>query len=96
MGKKRKRHSADYKAKVAIEAIKELKTRNEIASEYEVHPVQISQWKKELLENVGTVFNNKQAKAEKEHEAEKAQLFEQIGRLQMQIEWLQKKKESLD
>jgi len=96
MGKTRKRHSPDFKAKVAIEAIKELKTRNEIASEFDIHPVQISNWKRELLQNASSLFNNKQAKAEREHEAEKAQLYEQIGRLQMQLEWLQKKMESLD
>lgn len=96
MGRKRKRHSPEFKAKVAIEAVKELKTRNEIASEYEIHPVQISNWKKELLENASSIYNNKQAKAEKEHEDEKARLYEQIGRLQMKLDWLQKKMESLD
>lgn len=95
MGKKRKRHSSEFKAKVAIEAVKELKTRNEIASEFDIHPVQISNWKKELLENAPSLFNNKEAKAEKDHEAEKAQLYEQIGRLQMQLDWLKKKMESV-
>ena len=96
MGKKRKRHTPEFKAKIAIEALKEIKTRNEIASEYGIHPVQISNWKKELLQNVPSLFNNKELKLEKEHEAEKAELYEQIGRLQMQLEWLQKKMESLD
>ena len=53
----RKRHSAEFKAKVALEAAKEIKTLNELASQYEVHSVQISQWKKQLLENIAEVFS---------------------------------------
>ena len=93
---RRQRHSAAFKAKVALEAIKGMKTRQEIATEFSVHPGQVSVWKKELLENIGDVFSNKKARADREHEEEKAVLFEQIGRLQMELEWLKKKFESLD
>ena len=54
MGKKRRRHSAQFKARVALEAIKGIKTANELASEFDVHPGQISQWKRELLEGAGS------------------------------------------
>ena len=96
MGQKRKRHSAEFKAKVALEAIKELKTRNQLATEFDVHPVQISNWKKELLQNVSSIFSNKQARTEAEHEDEKSRLYEQIGRLQMELDWLKKKTGALD
>ncbi len=93
---KRQRHSATFKAKVALEALKGMKTRQEIAAEFSVHPGQVSVWKKELQGNLAQVFSNKKAREEKEHEEEKALLFEQIGRLQMELEWLKKKFESLD
>lgn len=96
MGAKRKRHSAEFKARVALEAIKGLKTQSELATQYNVHPVQISKWKKELLGNVALLFGNKQAKTDEAHEQEKAQLFEQIGRLKMENDFLKKKMDTLD
>ena len=96
MGTKRKRYSAEFKAKVALEAVKGLKTRNQIASEFGVHPVQISQWKKELLDGVGSVFNGKNIKEHKKSEEEKSRLYEKIGRLEMELDWLKKKMESID
>lgn len=58
MSKKRKRHSAEFKARVALEAVKGLKTSSELAREYQVHPIQISQWKRQLLEELPEVFRN--------------------------------------
>ena len=59
---KRNSYSPEFKAKVALEAMKGLLTANEIASKFEVHPVQVSQWKKELAENMGSIFERKNAK----------------------------------
>ena len=91
MSGKRKRYSAQFKFKVALEAAKGLKTINDLASQYGVHPNQISQWKRQLLEEGVAVFNSRGAKRQKEQEAVQAELYEQIGRLKMELEWLKKK-----
>lgn len=87
----RKRHSADFKARVALEAIKENKTLNELAKEYEVHQVQISKWKKQLLEALPDAFSSRRAKSEGDEEALKATLYQQIGQLKVELDWLKKK-----
>jgi putative transposase len=74
-----------------LEAVKGLKTINQIASENEVHPNQISQWKKKLLEEGPAVFSSSTAREQREQEAQEAELYEQIGRLKMELEWLKKK-----
>ena len=93
--KKRVRRSAEFKFKVALEAMKGLKTANEIASEYQVNPNQVSQWKKALLEGGAEVFKSNHARREAEQEAREAELYEQIGRLKMELEWLKKKANGL-
>ena len=87
----RRRYNAGFKFQVALEAAKGLKTINELASEYGVHPNQISQWKRELLESGATLFSGKGARQLREQEALQAELYEQIGRLKMELEWLKKK-----
>ena len=89
--KKRKQHSAEYKFRIALEAAKENKTLSQLASEQEVHPNQISQWKRQLLEEGASLFkrNGKGEKGSKEEGG--AELYEQIGRLKMELEWLKKK-----
>jgi transposase-like protein len=91
MSKKRRRFSADFKFKVALEAAKGTKTLNELSSEYDVHPNQISAWKRELLDSGDTLFSSKNARQQREQEALQAELYEQIGRLKMELEWLKKK-----
>jgi len=90
-GQKRKRHGAGFKAKVALEAAKEQRTINELATEFRVHPTQISQWKKHLVENVAGLFSEGPGRSEREEEALRAELYQQIGKLQMELEWLKKK-----
>ena len=85
----RKRHSAAFKAKVAIEAAKEIKTLNELASEYEVHPTQISQWKKHRLENIAGVFGKRKAGADSAKKLD--ELYRQIGEVTVERDWLKKK-----
>jgi transposase-like protein len=83
--------SAAFKFQVALEAAKGTKTLNELSSEYSVHPNQISGWKRELLESAETLFSNKGARRQREQEALQTELYEQIGRLNMELEWLKKK-----
>ena len=91
MTTKRKRHTAQFKFKVALEAVGNQKTRSQIASEYEVHPTQISQWKKTLTQKGSNLFNNRPKQHEKQLAAQEIALYEQIGRLKMELEWLKKK-----
>ena len=87
---KRKNHTKEFKSKVAVAAIKGNQTVNEIASEFGVHVSQVNRWKKEALESLPKVFGDTQAKAEKEAEKEKDRLYQKIGQLQVEIEWLKK------
>jgi len=87
----RKRYDATFKAKVAIEAIKAQRTVNEIASAYQVHPHQVTQWKKQALLQLSEVFSNGKARAEIEDEELRNELYREIGRLKMELEWLKKK-----
>lgn len=88
---KRKRRSAQFKFEVALEAAKGLQTASQIASEREVHPNQISQWKKQLLEEGTSIFSQKTFLKEKKQIEREKELYEQIGRLKMELEWLKKK-----
>jgi len=89
----RKRHSAELKAKVALEAIKGQKTVNEIASEYGVHPTQIAQWKKQALDELPDIFSQRRKIGAQEEEALQAALYQQIGQLKVELDWLKKKVE---
>lgn len=91
MTQKRRRHTDAFKFKVALEAAKGQKTINEIASEYNVHPNQVSEWKKRLLEEGVSVFRSRTVRPEREQAEREAELYEQIGRLKMELEWLKKK-----
>jgi len=91
MTKSRRRFKAEFKFEVALEAAKGVKTLNELASQFDVHPNQISEWKRELLENGPTVFSNPAARRQREQETLQEELYEQIGRLKMELEWLKKK-----
>ena len=93
MSKKRHRHSAEFKVQVSLEALKNQKTLSELAADYAVHPSQISQWKQQLLEGVKPIFQTKGQREEKDHQALEAQLFEEIGRLKVELDWLKKKTE---
>lgn len=92
----RRRHSAEFKAKVALEAVRGLRTANEIASTYEVHPVQVAQWKKQALAELPQLFADRRAKAAQEEETLRAALYQQIGQLKVELDWLEKKVGRLD
>jgi transposase-like protein len=91
MAGKRKQHTAAFKAQVALAALKGDRTVNELAGQYGVHPTLIHTWKKQLLTGADQVFHNGSTAVTADAEAEKAELFEQIGRLKMELEWLKKK-----
>ena len=96
MTKKRRRYKAEFKFKVALEAAKEIKTVSQLASEYELHPNQISTWKKQLLTDGAELFKTNKQRQQQDQATQEAELFEQIGRLKMELEWLKKKAISLD
>ena len=87
---KRKRHPAAFKARVALEAAKQAKTVAELARTFQVHPVQISQWKKQLLDGVESLFRDGRHRDPEPGQADPAELYEKIGRLNMEVEWLKK------
>lgn len=91
MARTRRRFDAAFKAKVALEAIRGLKTISEIAKQFRVHPNQVTVWKKQLLSGAEQVFDTPGGKVSKDDEPEAAELYEQIGRLKVELEWVKKK-----
>lgn len=91
MGRKRRTFTDKFKAKVALEAVKGMKTLAELATEYQVHPNQISDWKKQLLANAPELFASGKKHHTKTEEELTAPLYEEIGRLKMDVKWLEKK-----
>jgi transposase-like protein len=88
---KRKRYDAAFKAKVALEAIKNDRTVAEIASEHGVHPNQITKWKRQVLEELPKIFSGNREKTDREGQELIAQLYQQIGQLKVELDWLKKK-----
>jgi transposase-like protein len=91
MKKQRRQYSEQFKFKVALEAAKGLRTVNEIAGEYSLHPNQVSSWKKRLLEEGPAVYSRNSERERATAAKQEAELYEQIGRLKMELEWLKKK-----
>ncbi len=96
MTKIRRRHSAEFKFRVALEAAKGLKTTSELAQEFAIHPNQISTWKQQLLTQGSSVFATASKQDQHQQEEQEAALYEQIGRLKVELEWLKKKVAQLD
>jgi putative transposase len=91
MSTQRKRYSAALKARVALEALKGLKTVNELASTYGVHPTQLAHWKPRLHKEMPEIVSVRRAKREDEHAALQAQLYQHIGQRKVEVDWLKKK-----
>jgi len=95
MAKQRKTYSAELKARIALEAIKGQRTVNEIAAHYEVHPNQVTNWKKQVLAELPQFFSGSRRRGAQDDEHLKAQLYQQIGQLKVELDWLKKKADLL-
>lgn len=96
MKSKRRRHDPEFKARVALEAVKGVKTIQQIAKEFEIHPVQVSEWKKTMLEGAPGVFGpGKAKKTEEQFEKEREKLHSKIGQLSVEVDFLRKKSKQL-
>lgn len=93
--RRRKRYDNRFKAEVAIEAIKNQRTIAQIASEYGVHPNQVSQWKKQVLDQLPELFTNQRSKSTTDSDQLVDELYRQIGQLKVELDWLQKKTQLL-
>ncbi len=93
MSVNRKQHSAEFKAKVALDTLKGRKTINELASEYSIHPNLVTKWKKQLQEQAAAVFQVAGRRENEQQAAEQLQavLYQQIGQLKVELDWLKKK-----
>ncbi len=91
MSKKRRQHSAALKAQVGLEALKEIQPVHVIAAKHQVHPTQVNQWKKEVAERLPEVFTKHADANAAEAQAREQELYAEIGKLKMQLEWLKKK-----
>jgi transposase-like protein len=89
--KKRKIHGPEYKAKIGLEAVRGMKTINEIAQEYGVHPVQVGQYKKQILAQASQLFEGKRGPKPVNEHSEPDRLYSEIGKLKMELDWLKKK-----
>lgn len=95
MGRTRRKFSAEFKARLAVEALKGQRTLTELAGEHQVHPNQITQWKKQLLDALPQVFGRRRQEDAAQQEELTARLYQQIGQLKVELDWL-KKKSGLD
>jgi transposase-like protein len=88
---KRRKHSAEFKAKVVLAALREDKTQNQLAGEFEIHPLQVGAWRRQAVEALPHLFGVKLLKTELVHAEQERRLYEKIGRLQTELDWLKKK-----
>ncbi len=95
MATKRRRFTAEFKTRVARAALREDKTLAELASQFGVHANQIAQWKRQAIEALPDVFGRRKAAQAKDAEAHESRLYEQVGKLQVELEWLKKKARQL-
>jgi len=95
MKRQRKQHSAGFKAKVALEAVHGEWTLNELAGQFELHPSQVVQWKKRLVEGASGLFNGRADRSAVEESALRDRLYQEIGQLKVELDWLKKKHELL-
>jgi len=95
MAKIRRRFTAEFKARVVRAALREDKTLAALAGEFDVHPNQITEWKRQVLEALPEVFGRRKAAEARDAEAHEARLYEQVGKLQVELEWMKKKARQL-
>ncbi len=95
MAGKRRRFTAEFKARVVRAALREDKTLAELAGKFGVHPNQITEWKRQVLEAMPELFGRRKAADAKASEEHEARLYEQVGKLQVELEWMKKKARQL-
>jgi transposase-like protein len=91
MGAKRRKHSDEFKARVALEAVKGVRTLSELSSAFKVHPTVIARWKTQLMEGAAGIFGEGNGPNTRTEEELTGPLYEQIGRLKVEVDWLKKK-----
>lgn len=91
MGNIKRKHSAAFKAKIALELIKENGTIAQICSKYSIHPSQATAWKKQVLDSLGIIFTEKPKSELKEKDELIEELYKQVGQLKVELDWLKKK-----
>lgn len=91
MSRKRRTFSADFKAKLAIEALREQHTLAELAAQHQVHPNQITQWKKQLMDSLPEVFGRRREQSVQDQQELTDRLYQQIGQLKVELDWIKKK-----
>ena len=96
VSRKRRQYDAQFKLSIALEAARGLKTISQIAAEHQVHPNLVSSWKKQLLEEGSRLFGTATARQQRDQATREAELYEQIGRLKMELEGLKKKAASVE
>ncbi len=96
MSKKRRQHSPEFKAKIGLEALKGIEPVHAIAAKHQIHPVQVSQWKKEVAERLPEVFSRKADLSTAAAKAREDELYRKIGHLEMQLDWVKKKAGALE
>ena len=92
----RRKFTKEFKAKVALEAVKGQRTVNELAQEFGVHPNQISLWKKQLVQSASELFSGGKHRGAERAEVERDRLYRKVGQLQVEMDWLKKKTGHLD
>ena len=91
MKRQRRKHGAEFKARVAFEAIQGLKTQSEIAKEFEIHPIMVGKWKNELLKRMPEIFETKSSNKDQSSDKDKEGLQRKVGQLTMEVDFLEKK-----
>lgn len=89
--RQRKKYSAELKARIAVEAVKGQRTIQEIASHYSIHPTMVTNWKRQMLDGASDIFSNGREQSAKSEEEVLSELYQQIGKLQVEVDWLKKK-----
>lgn len=91
----RRSYDSAFKARLALEAVKQEKTIAQLSSEYGVHTNQIAQWKKQMIDELPNIFSGKRVKSEQESEKIQSELYRQIGQLKVELDWLKKKHQQI-
>lgn len=91
MARKRTKHPDAFKAKVALEAVRGVRTMSELSSAFGIHPTVIARWKRQLIEGASAVFSGRNGSMEKNEEELVGPLYAEIGRLKMEVDWFKKK-----